>query len=105
MPPISNPTSHPKLPYLPSTQDYQIHDPGLSELGRGQCRDLRKDIMGRIPKELDVGLIVVSPMIRTLETAMLAFEGLIDKGVPIVAHAGWQGTHRPLRTTSNTARH
>ena len=48
--------------------------------------------MGRIPKELDVGLIVVSPMLRTLETAMLTFEGLIDKGVPIVAHAGWQGT-------------
>lgn len=57
--------------------------------------------MGRIPKELDVGLIVVSPMVRTLETAMLAFEGLIDKGVPIVAHAGWQGSLRPLPSTAS----
>jgi hypothetical protein len=39
-----------------------------------------------------VGLIIVSPMKRTIETALLAFGELVERGVPIVAHAGWQGT-------------
>ncbi|KAK3291600.1 histidine phosphatase superfamily [Chaetomium fimeti] len=46
--------------------------------------------MIQIPKDFDVGLIIVSPSIRTIETALLAFGDLIEKGVPIVAHAGWQ---------------
>jgi hypothetical protein len=54
--------------------------------------------MGKIPKELDVGLIVVSPMVRTIQTALLTFGGLIEKGIPIQAHAGWQGTSSPLQT-------
>ncbi|KAK3384113.1 histidine phosphatase superfamily [Lasiosphaeria ovina] len=70
--------------------DNNIPDPELSELGRRQCGDLRENIMARIPKELDVGLIIVSPMRRTIETAMLVFHDLISKGVPIQAHAGWQ---------------
>jgi hypothetical protein len=49
--------------------------------------------MPRIPNDLDVGLIIVSPMKRTIETALLAFGDLIDRGVPIVAHAGWQGKY------------
>lgn len=47
--------------------------------------------MPRIPRDLDVGLIVVSPMRRTIETALLAFGDLIARGIPVVAHAGWQG--------------
>jgi len=72
-------------------QDYSIHDPELSELGRAQCRDLKKNFMGKPSKELGVGLIIVSPMVRTIETALLAFGGLIERGVPIQAHASWQG--------------
>ncbi|KAH6842367.1 histidine phosphatase superfamily [Chaetomium sp. MPI-CAGE-AT-0009] len=71
-------------------KDYTIHDPVLSDLGRKQCAELKAHIMPRIPKDFDVGLIIVSPAIRTIETALLAFGDLIDKGVPIVAHAGWQ---------------
>ncbi|KAK3381122.1 histidine phosphatase superfamily [Podospora didyma] len=71
-------------------RDYTIPDPELSELGRRQCRDLKKNLMSKIPKELDVELIIVSPMKRTIETALLAFRGLIEKGVPIQAHAAWQ---------------
>ncbi|KAK4032323.1 histidine phosphatase superfamily [Parachaetomium inaequale] len=70
--------------------DNNIHDPELSELGRQQCAQLKEKLMPRIPKDLDVGLILVSPMKRTLETALLAFGDLIERGIPIVAHAGWQ---------------
>ncbi|KAK4119265.1 phosphoglycerate mutase-like protein [Parathielavia appendiculata] len=73
-------------------KDYTLHDPELSELGRKQCAELKEQLIPRIPKNLDVGLIIVSPMKRTLETALLAFGELIDRGIPIVAHAGWQET-------------
>ncbi|KAH6617477.1 histidine phosphatase superfamily [Chaetomium tenue] len=72
-------------------KDYSLHDPVLSELGRQQCAELKAHITPTILKDLDVGLIIVSPSIRTIETALLAFGDLIGKGVPIVAHAGWQG--------------
>ncbi|KAL2022237.1 hypothetical protein VTK56DRAFT_5847 [Thermocarpiscus australiensis] len=76
--------------------DYSIHDPELSELGRQQCEELRKTLTPRIPHDLDVGLIIVSPMRRTIETALLAFPELIARGVPIIAHAGWQeNTSKP----------
>lgn len=52
--------------------------------------------MPRIPNDLDVGLIIVSPMKRTIETALLAFGDLIERGIPIVAHAGWQGMYSSL---------
>ncbi|KAH8887840.1 phosphoglycerate mutase-like protein [Thozetella sp. PMI_491] len=71
-------------------QDSSIPDPELSELGRSQCRDLRESLMNKMPEGLDVGLIVVSPMRRTIETAQRALDFLIEKGVPIQANADWQ---------------
>ncbi|KAK4225987.1 histidine phosphatase superfamily [Podospora fimiseda] len=71
-------------------RDYTIHDPPLSELGRAQCLDLKSNLVPKIPSQLDVELIIVSPMKRTIETALIAFPELINRGVPIVAHAGWQ---------------
>ncbi|KAK4096806.1 phosphoglycerate mutase-like protein [Parathielavia hyrcaniae] len=73
-------------------RDYTLHDPELSELGRKECAKLKEHLVLRIPRDLDVGLIIVSPMKRTLETALLAFGELIDRGIPIIAHAGWQET-------------
>ncbi|KAK4235213.1 histidine phosphatase superfamily [Achaetomium macrosporum] len=67
-----------------------LHDPELTELGRKQCTELKENLMPRISRDLDVGLILVSPMKRTIETALLAFGELVQRGIPIVAHAGWQ---------------
>ncbi|KAL2162495.1 hypothetical protein VTH06DRAFT_7409 [Thermothelomyces fergusii] len=78
------------MPSLPSSANYAIHDPVLSKLGREQCAQLREHLVPRIPRDLDVGLIIVSPMIRAIETALLAFGELVERGIPIVAHAGWQ---------------
>ncbi|KAK0701202.1 histidine phosphatase superfamily [Apiosordaria backusii] len=62
----------------------------LSVLGRAQCNSLKENLVPKITgpnAELDVGLIIVSPMRRTIETALLAFGEL---GIPMEAHAGWQ---------------
>ncbi|GAB1316418.1 hypothetical protein MFIFM68171_06628 [Madurella fahalii] len=74
-----------KLPH------YNIHDPLLSELGREQCQKLNEKLSPRLgPHDLNVGLIIVSPMRRTIETALLSFPELIASGIPIIAHADWQ---------------
>ncbi|KAK4642924.1 hypothetical protein QC761_401660 [Podospora bellae-mahoneyi] len=73
-----------------TTQDYTIPDPELSVLGRSQCNSLKQNLVPKITgpnPELEVGLIIVSPMRRTIETALLAFG---DLGIPFEAHAGWQ---------------
>ena len=61
--------------------------PELLETGKNRREELVKTVRG----QLDVGLTLVSPMKRTLETAMIALDWLLDDGVPIQAHAGWQG--------------
>ena len=45
-----------------------------------------------LPEIKDVGLIVVSPMRRTLQTAQEALGWLIDKGVPVIVNADWTET-------------
>ena len=73
-------------------RDYTIPDPELSERGRAQCLDLRESVRTKLPgMGLEVGLILVSPMRRTIETALRSLDFLLEKGVPIQAHAGWQG--------------
>lgn len=42
-------------------------------------------------------LIVVSPMRRTLQTALLGLDWLVKKGVPLRPDAGWQGMFRSLQ--------
>ncbi|KAK4186797.1 histidine phosphatase superfamily [Podospora australis] len=74
-------------------RDYSIADPELSALGREQCLELKANLVPKVLSQEDlpeVGLILVSAMRRTIETALLAFPELIEKGIPIVAHAGWQ---------------
>ncbi|KAF9882439.1 phosphoglycerate mutase [Colletotrichum karsti] len=69
--------------------DYSIHDPDLSELGREQCLELRKNLSERFPDETDA-IIIVSPMRRTIQTALRSLDWLIAKGVRIQADARWQ---------------
>jgi broad specificity phosphatase PhoE len=74
------------------SDDWSIHDPPLSELGEQQCKELQESL-----KSSEIGnaveLIVVSAMRRTLQTANLGLDWLInDKGIKVLPHAGWQGT-------------
>ncbi|KAJ0120172.1 phosphoglycerate mutase [Diaporthe amygdali] len=85
--------------------NYTIFDPELSELGRQQCQQLNQNLREKLLKDLDVGLILCSPMRRTCETTMLALgDWAAEKGVPIQAHAGWQeNSAKPCDTGSPIA--
>ena len=51
-----------------------------------------------------MGLIVVSPMRRTMQTAILSVDWLMDKGVPVQANALWQeNSDKPCDTGSAVA--
>ncbi|KAJ4418335.1 hypothetical protein N0V82_005616 [Gnomoniopsis sp. IMI 355080] len=84
-------------------QDYSIADPPLSDLGRAQCAELSLALQEKLPKDLasNIGLIISSAMRRTCETTVLSLGFLIEKGIPIEAHAGWQeNSAKPCDTGS-----
>ncbi|RYP20166.1 hypothetical protein DL765_002925 [Monosporascus sp. GIB2] len=82
------------------TKDYSIRDPDLTELGQNQCLALRKGLMEN-PLAHEAGLIVVSPMRRTIQTALRSLDWLIEKGVKVEADAGWQeNSAKPCDTGS-----
>ncbi|KAK1983131.1 phosphoglycerate mutase [Colletotrichum cereale] len=84
-------------------QDWNIHDPDLSSLGLEQCQELRDDLLQRFGDETDA-LIIVSPMRRTIQTALLSLDWLIKKGVRIQADARWQeNSAKPCDTGSSIA--
>ncbi|KAF7543814.1 hypothetical protein G7Z17_g10439 [Cylindrodendrum hubeiense] len=84
--------------------DYSIHDPPLSELGVEQCAALRKQLQSAFASEAtDAGhvAVIVSPMRRTMQTAMLSLDWLIDRGIEFEANADWQeNSDKPCDTGS-----
>ncbi|KAF7558498.1 hypothetical protein G7046_g5663 [Stylonectria norvegica] len=95
-----------QLSPLPATntppQDYQLHDPDLSALGREQCNALRDKLHSQYgdvaPEDIAV---IVSPMRRTLQTALSGLGWLLDKGVKFEADADWQeNSDKPCDTGS-----
>ncbi|KAJ3463856.1 hypothetical protein MRS44_008642 [Fusarium solani] len=81
-----------------------LHDPPLTDLGVEQCSALRKNLISTFSDSTtnyqDVA-IVVSPMRRTLQTAMLSLDWLVDRGVKIEGSADWQeNSDKPCDTGS-----
>ena len=74
-----------------SLQDYEISDPHLSELGISQGQELRSHLGQTLPLAQEVGLVVASPMRRTLQTVELALGWLMERGIPVQLRAEWQG--------------
>ncbi|KAB2571557.1 Histidine phosphatase superfamily clade-1 [Lasiodiplodia theobromae] len=88
-------------------KDYSIPDPVLSQLGLQQCTELRDHLrQGKERPQVSelaerAELIVVSPMRRTLQTALLGLDWLVEKGVPLRPDAGWQeNSDKPCDTGS-----
>ncbi|SPO07160.1 uncharacterized protein DNG_09854 [Cephalotrichum gorgonifer] len=80
--------------------NYTLHDPPLTDEGHGQCTVLRESLKQRLEGETDIA-IVVSPLKRTLQTALGSLDWLIERGIPITADAGWQETSaKPCDTGS-----
>ncbi|GAP83243.1 putative phosphoglycerate mutase [Rosellinia necatrix] len=88
MPPTLILVRHAQAEHNP-TQDYSLHDPSLTELGREQCVELRKGLM-EDPLAQQAELIITSPMRRTIQTALDTVDWLVEKGVKIQADALWQ---------------
>ncbi|KAJ2903832.1 hypothetical protein MKZ38_009308 [Zalerion maritima] len=73
--------------------NFAIHDPGLTELGKEQCRELAKFLENEVPLAKDIDLIVTSPLTRTLQTTDIALGWLIkSKNVPVLLKPEWQET-------------
>jgi broad specificity phosphatase PhoE len=80
-----------------NADDFNLHDPGLSELGFRQASELGKYLKAHVPAMADAGLIITSPMRRTLQTTEVALDWLIKSGVKVLPDALWQGalSHSP----------
>lgn len=71
-------------------QDWTIPDPSLTDLGIQQCRELSEHLQRNLPIADEAELIVVSPLRRTLHTAQLGLDWLIERGVPVQPRGEWQ---------------
>ncbi|KAL8761667.1 MAG: hypothetical protein Q9194_007666, partial [Teloschistes cf. exilis] len=77
-----------------------MHDPALTPLGENQCLTLRSNF----PDHSSVKLLVCSPLRRTIQTTMMAFEPETSRGVPCIALAELQETSDlPCDTGSKVA--
>lgn len=87
-------------------QDYTIPDPELTELGLSQCRELRESLKHRFGHlSAEEAVVIVSPMLRTLQTATVALDWLRDIGVRFVANADWQGMLRTVLKNRTSQRY
>ncbi|KAH7244396.1 histidine phosphatase superfamily [Fusarium redolens] len=85
-------------------QEWSLPDPPLTEKGEEQCAHLRENLISTFSDKIgnvDDVAIVVSPMRRTLQTAMLSLDWLVDRGVKIEGNADWQeNSSKPCDTGS-----
>lgn len=73
-------------------------DPPLTPLGEQQCRDL----CAKFPYHPSVNLVVTSPLRRTIQTSLIAFESEMSRGIECVAFPEVQETSDlPCDTGSN----
>ncbi|KAF7913859.1 uncharacterized protein EAF01_000265 [Botrytis porri] len=72
-------------------RNYELHDPALTDLGfETQCDELASHLENEVPLAREIGLIVVSPMRRTLQTAQQGLGWLMKGGVPVILRPEWQ---------------
>ncbi|KAL9025367.1 MAG: hypothetical protein Q9196_005792 [Gyalolechia fulgens] len=64
-----------------TTANHSMPDPPLTPLGEEQCRDLS----AKFPYHSSINLVVTSPLRRTIQTSLLAFEPEISRGVECIA--------------------
>ncbi|KAL8701470.1 MAG: hypothetical protein Q9201_004891 [Fulgogasparrea decipioides] len=77
-----------------------MRDPALTPLGESQCLDLR----ARFPFHSSISLLVTSPLRRTVQTTLLAFEPELSRGVQCIALSEIQETSgAPSDTGSDLA--
>lgn len=81
-------------------EKYHLRDPYLTELGEQQCLTLP----ARFPAQPPVGLLVTSPLKRTIQTTILGFPSQIAANVPVLALPELQETSElPCDTGSDAS--
>lgn len=92
------------LTYLPkgthnlTTANQKMQDPVLTPHGEHQCLDLR----AHFPSRSSVSLLVTSPLRRTIQTTLLAFDPEVSRGISCIALPEVQETSGlPCDTGSN----
>lgn len=88
MPPTIHLIRHAEGVHNISVDNHGIHDPLLTERGKQQARDLATKLaMLQQDGTVDIGLILASPLRRTLNTALIAFEPQLRRNQPGCIHA------------------
>ncbi|UKZ76730.1 hypothetical protein TrVFT333_004439 [Trichoderma virens FT-333] len=85
---------------MPPTINYSIPDPRLTDLGIQQCGQLRHNLFQRFSSFQGRIAVVASPMTRTLQTASLAADWLVERGIKIEADADWQAKSHKIPQNS-----
>ena len=62
-------------------ENHSLPDPSLTPEGKEQCHNLVK----AFPYHKSIGLVVASPLRRTLYTALYGFKPFIENGMPVIA--------------------
>ncbi|KAM5367366.1 hypothetical protein ACJA88_011618 [Fusarium oxysporum] len=87
-----------------TSKEWSLPDPPLTEKGEEQCAHLRENLISTFSDKadnIDDVAIVVSPMRRTMQTAMLSLGWLVERGVKIEGNADWQeNSSKPCDTGS-----
>lgn len=82
------------------TSDWSIRDAPLTQHGKQQCLELQESLkQSEIAHKVE--RIVVSAQRRTLQTATIGLDFLIQKGIPVIPSANWQeNADKPCDTGS-----
>ncbi|PPJ59658.1 hypothetical protein CBER1_01217 [Cercospora berteroae] len=73
MPPTLHLVRHAQAQHNVHVNNHYLVDPCLTDLGKEQCRQLKASF----PKSQHIDLIVASPLKRTIQTALIAFEDVL----------------------------
>jgi WD40 repeat protein/broad specificity phosphatase PhoE len=84
-----------------SKRGFELHDPGLTDLGFQQCEELAKFLQG-LPLAWDIELIVSSPLRRAVQTTEKAL-GWVKDGISRLIRAEWQETSAAPSCTGTNA--
>ena len=73
------------------TENWDLADPELTDLGRRQCKELQDWLQEKLPIADKIEAIISSPMVRTIETTLLSLDWLLKRGIQIELDPLWQG--------------
>ena len=89
MPPVIHCVRHAQGAHSLSHTNHSMLDPELTPLGEVQCANLCS-LLAEQQKHENIGLIVSSPLRRAIQTALVAFKPLVDRGYKVLALPGIQ---------------